>query len=61
MKRHLVTLVLLLVAVVFYLAGLSGAGVVAILAGVGFEAWFWVRVLIKRPGSRTPERLRHRS
>jgi hypothetical protein len=48
MKRHLVTVALLLVAIVFYLAGLSGAGILAFAVGVVFESWFWVRVLVRR-------------
>ena len=53
MKYHLITAVLLLIAVVFYVAGLSGAGAVAFLAGVAFEAWFWARLVIKRSPAKT--------
>lgn len=53
MKYHVITAVLLLVAIVFYGAGLSGAGAVAFFAGVVFETWFWARIVIKRrPGIR---------
>ena len=48
MKYHMITAVLLLIAIALYIAGLSGAGAVVFLAGVAFEAWFWARIVIKR-------------
>jgi hypothetical protein len=48
MKYHLTTAVLLLIAIALYIAGLAGAGAVAFLAGAALEAWFWVRIVIKR-------------
>jgi len=51
MKYHVITAALLLIAIVFYVAGLSGAGTAACLAGVAFEGWFWARVLVKRSPS----------
>ncbi len=48
MKRHLITVALLLVAVAFYLVGLAGFGALAFTVGAVFELWFWVRVLIRR-------------
>jgi HAMP domain-containing protein len=53
MKYHVITAVLLLVAIALYIAGLSGAGAVAFLAGVAFETWFWVRIVIKRSSAKT--------
>jgi hypothetical protein len=53
MKYHVITAVLLLVATGLYIAGLSGAGAVAFLAGVAFETWFWARIVIKRSSART--------
>jgi hypothetical protein len=48
MKRHLITVALLLVAIAFYLVGLAGVGVLALAVGAVFEIWFWVRVLVRR-------------
>ncbi len=48
MKYHLTTGVLLLIAVAFYIAGFSGAGAVVFFVGVAFEAWFCVRIVMKR-------------
>ncbi len=53
MKYHAITAVLLLVAIALYIAGLSGAGAVAFLAGVAFETWFWARIFIKRSSDKT--------
>ena len=46
MKYHVTTALLLLIAIALYIAGLSGAGVVVFVAGVAFEAWFWIRIII---------------
>ena len=48
MKRHLITVALLLVAIAFYLVGLAGVGILAFTVGAVFEIWFWVRVLVRR-------------
>jgi hypothetical protein len=53
MKYHLITAVLLLIAIALYIAGLSGAGAVVFLGGVVFETWFWARILIKRSPAKT--------
>ena len=53
MRYHAITALLLLVAIALYLAGLSGAGAVTFVAGIGFETWFWVRILIKRSPTKT--------
>jgi len=53
MKYHVITAVLLLVAIALYIAGLSGAGAVMFLAGVAFETWFWARFVIKRSSAKT--------
>ena len=45
MKRHLITTILLIISLVFYALGYSGAGWVTFLAGAVFELWFWVRFL----------------
>ena len=48
MNRHLITVVLLLIALSLYILGAAGAGTVALCAGAAFEAWFWARVLVHR-------------
>ena len=48
MKRHLITVALLLVAIAFYLVGLASAGILAFTVGALFEIWFWVRILVRR-------------
>ncbi|WP_169740999.1 hypothetical protein [Methylomicrobium agile] len=44
MKYHLITAVILLVALVFYGLGYSSLGGIAIVIGGVFELWFWVRL-----------------
>ena len=51
MKHHIITVTILVVAVASYLAGYSGVGNTAFLVGAGFETWFWIRLLIKRPSA----------
>jgi hypothetical protein len=53
MKYHIVTAVLLLIAAALFGIGLAGAGAVAFLAGIAFEAWFWVRIVVKRSPAKT--------
>jgi hypothetical protein len=47
--RHLTTAVILLVAMAFYVVGLADLGKLAFVAGAVFEAWFWARLLSRRP------------
>lgn len=51
MKHHIITVMILAVAVACYLAGYSGVGNTAFIVGAGFETWFWIRLLIKRPSA----------
>lgn len=44
MKTHFITVVLLLIALLFYTLGYSTLGGVAFVIGGVFELWFWVRV-----------------
>ena len=60
MKRHLITVAILLVALALYVLGLSGLGVAAFIAGAVFELWFWVRLVVRRspvndPGTSHPK------
>jgi len=49
MKYHIITALLLVAALLFYVAGAAGVGLVAFLVGAACELYFWVRVVIKRP------------
>ncbi|MBD9362549.1 hypothetical protein [Methylomonas fluvii] len=51
MKHHIITVMILALAVACYLAGYSGIGNAAFIVGAGFETWFWIRLLIKRPSA----------
>ncbi|MBD9356206.1 hypothetical protein [Methylomonas albis] len=51
MKHHIITATILVLAVACYLAGYSGIGNAAFIVGAGFETWFWIRLLIKRPSA----------
>lgn len=51
MKHHIITVAILWVALACYLAGYSGAGNFAFIAGAIFETWFWIRLIIKRPSA----------
>lgn len=51
MKHHIITVIILALAVACYLAGYSGVGNVAFIVGAAFETWFWIRLLIKRPSA----------
>lgn len=44
MNKHLITLLFLLAAVVFYIAGMSRAGAGLLVMGVLSEGIFWVRL-----------------
>jgi hypothetical protein len=48
MKRHLITVAILLAAVTLYGLGFLRLGVGAVLAGGAFELWFWVRLFSRR-------------
>ena len=54
MKRHLITVAILLVALALYALGFSGLGVAAFIAGAAFELWFWVRLIVRRAPARDP-------
>ena len=43
MKRHLVTLLFLLAAIAFYVAGAAGPATLLLLLGVLVEGTFWYR------------------
>ncbi|MGR8979532.1 MAG: hypothetical protein ACU84H_05515 [Gammaproteobacteria bacterium] len=45
MKYHLITAVLLLIALAFYTFGYAALGNFAFIAGGIFELWFWVRLI----------------
>ena len=53
MKYHVITAILLLVAIALYMGGLAGLGFLAFAAGIAFEGWFWVRIIIKRSSAKT--------
>jgi hypothetical protein len=48
MNRHLVTAMILLVALTLYGFGFAGLGLIAFCAGAVFELWFWFRVIFRR-------------
>jgi hypothetical protein len=54
MKRHLITVAILLVALALYGLGFSGLGGAAFIAGAAFELWFWVRLIVRRTPLRGP-------
>ena len=45
MRHHVFTVALLLAALGFYAAGMSGGGMALLFAGGGLELWFWVRAM----------------
>jgi hypothetical protein len=49
MKRHSVTAVILLVAILLYALGFSGGGAALVGIGGAFELWFWVLALRPKP------------
>jgi len=54
MKYQIITVALLAVAIMFYFLGAAGLGTAALILGIVFEAWFWVRFIVgKRPSSDT--------
>ena len=52
MKYHLISASLLGAAFVLETLGFAGAGILLLGAGVGCEAWFWMRVVHARRSSR---------
>ena len=48
MKRHLVTVAILLAALACYALGYSRMGLAAVVAGGALELWFWVRLFSRR-------------
>jgi len=48
MKRHLVTVAILLAALTLYALGFSRLGGAAVVVGSTFELWFWVRLFSRR-------------
>jgi hypothetical protein len=44
MKHHFATAGLLLAAILSYMLGWSGGGMLFLAVGVTLEIWFWVRV-----------------
>jgi hypothetical protein len=43
MNRHLLTVVLLILALVFYSLGLANVALGAVIIGCALVMWFWVR------------------
>ncbi|WP_020485633.1 hypothetical protein [Methylomonas sp. MK1] len=55
MQNHVVTLIILVIALAFYFAGYSGIGNIAFIVGGLFELWFWIRLRSeKTPKSAEP-------
>ena len=47
MKKHLITVLFLMLAIVFYSLGAAGAGTFLLLLGILAEATFWFRIFGK--------------
>jgi hypothetical protein len=54
-RRHVVTVAILSIALVVYETGSSGPGIAALAAGAAFELWFWVRLIGRRPPASDPD------
>ncbi|GGA04047.1 hypothetical protein [Dyella caseinilytica] len=52
MKHYLLTATILIAALVFYAAGMTGYGAALFMAGIACECWFWMRIL--RRHGKTP-------
>ncbi len=52
MRYHIITVIILLVAIVLYTAGFFVEGSVGLIAGAALETWFWVRMLVNRPSGK---------
>jgi uncharacterized membrane protein YczE len=48
MKRHIVTFLFLILAIVFYAMGAIGPGTIFIVLGIMAEATFWFRIFGRR-------------
>jgi hypothetical protein len=48
MKRHLITVAILIAALACYGFGFSRLGLAAVIAGGALELWFWVRLFSRR-------------
>jgi hypothetical protein len=48
MQNHVVTLIILVIALAFYFAGYSGVGNIAFIVGGLFELWFGFACLVKK-------------
>ena len=57
MRHHVFTVAILLAALGFYAAGMSGGGMALLLLGGGLELWFWVRAMrsLKSSSSISPD------
>jgi len=51
LKRHFITFLFLLLAIVFYSLGAAGPGTFLLLLGVLAEATFWIRLFGKNKGA----------
>jgi len=51
MKRHFITFLFLLLAIVFYSLGAAGPGTLLLLVGVLAEGTFWFRIFGKNKGT----------
>ena len=47
MNRHLLTVLILILALVFYAFGLANGALGTVIVGGALEMWFWVRALRK--------------
>jgi hypothetical protein len=54
-RRHVVTVAILSIALALYATDLSGLGIAALIAGAAFELWFWVRLIGRRPPASDPD------
>ena len=59
MKYHLVSASLLVAAAVLETLGLGGGVLVLFAAGIGCEAWFWVRLVRRLRSSRLARQASH--
>lgn len=49
MKYHVVTVLLMAVALPLYVAGFASSGSLVLAAAVALEVWFWIRVVRGKP------------
>jgi hypothetical protein len=47
MKKHIVTFLFLIIAIVFYSLGAAGPGTVFLIVGAAAEGTFWFRIFRK--------------